>query len=319
MPTPVQRIERILRTQEPVIRLAYSRMIRSIESTHTLGALADLIEAGRWESALDTALRATPNLGDAVNDSFLVAARSAARRVGRELGVVSLAFDQTNLRAVNAMRDNSLRLVRGFTQQQREATRQALIRGIEDGVNPRDMARRFRRSIGLTARQERSVGNFARALQDLDKGALRRALRDRRFDRTILRAIETGEPLSATQVETMVGRYRARFVAHRAEVIARTEALRSVHQGTQAMFQQALAEGDVEPGQLVREWNTAKDERVRDSHADMHGQVRGIDEPFTSGRGNSLMWPGDPSAPAEDTVQCRCAVGTRIREAVPSA
>jgi len=44
----------------------------------------------------------------------------------------------------------------------------------------------------------------------------------------------------------------------------------------------------------------------------MHNQVRGYREAFESGAGNLLMYPGDPNAPPEDRIQCRCAVATRI-------
>jgi hypothetical protein len=51
---------------------------------------------------------------------------------------------------------------------------------------------------------------------------------------------------------------------------------------------------------------------VRGSHRAMHGQTRGVDEPFESGAGFSLMYPGDVNAPPEETIQCRCTVGTRM-------
>ena len=41
------------------------------------------------------------------------------------------------------------------------------------------------------------------------------------------------------------------------------------------------------------------------------GQVRGIDEPFIVG-GAQLRYPGDPQGPARETVQCRCALTTRL-------
>jgi uncharacterized protein with gpF-like domain len=110
----------------------------------------------------------------------------------------------------------------------------------------------------------------------------------------------------------MVKRYAERMVKYRAEVIARTEALRSVHQGTEEMYRQAIANGDLTAEALSREWNTAKDERVRESHAPMNGQVQPFGQPFISGAGNSLNYPGDPEAPAEEVIQCRCVVGTRI-------
>lgn len=54
-----------------------------------------------------------------------------------------------------------------------------------------------------------------------------------------------------------------------------------------------------------REWNTMHDDRVRDTHADVDGQLRRMGEPFNVG-GASLMHPGDPGGPASEVVNCRC-------------
>lgn len=317
---PASRIDRLLALQEPAIATAFLRMVSLIKSSLTLSQIADLIEGGRFEAALSTALRSVPLLGEAYVDSFIAAARDTARVLNLGLGEVHIVFDQTNVGAVNAMNANRLRLVQGFTQQQTEATRTALLRAIGEGMNPRDAARLFRDSIGLTPRQVQAVMNYRNALEQLDRGALSRALRDRRFDRTVEAAIRDGNQLSKKKIDAMVNRYRERYIKYRAETIARTEALRSVHQGVNAMYDQAIASGDLKASDLNREWNTAKDERVRDSHASMHGQVQSYGQPFVSGLGNLLEYPGDPNAPGEDTIQCRCAVGTRITslQAVPA-
>jgi hypothetical protein len=287
-------------------------MVAEIKSALTLSQIADFIEKGKLEAALDAALRSAPMIGEAYVDSFIVAARDTAKQLGFALGEVRVVFDQTNVGAVNAMNRNTLRLVRGFTEEQRAVTRNAVSRGVQAGLNPREVARTFRDSIGLTKKQEQWVANYRRALSTLDRDALSRALRDKRFDRTVAAAIENNRALTPSQIDAMVQRYTERMVKYRSEVIARTEALRSVHQGTEAMYQQALETGELKADQLSREWNTAKDERVRDSHAAMHGQVQPFGQPFVSGAGNLLNYPGDPEAPAEEVIQCRCAVGTRI-------
>ena len=110
----------------------------------------------------------------------------------------------------------------------------------------------------------------------------------------------------------MVGRYRERYLRFRAETIARTEALRAVHQSSEEAYRQAVDQGQLDPGALVRTWITAADERVRGSHRAMMGQQRGFDETFTSGVGNRLRFPGDPNAPASETVRCRCVLTTRL-------
>ena len=165
-----------------------------------------------------------------------------------------------------------------------------------------------------------TVANYRRSLEEGTSGALDRKLRDGRFDRTVRRSIDEGGILKKPQVERMVGRYRDRWLKYRSEVIGRTEGLRAVNGGQRDMLRAAVDEGSLTNDQLRREWNTAIDERVRDSHSPMSGQeVEGVNQPFISGLGNELLHPGDPGAPAEDTVQCRCAVGTRLVKIVVPA
>ena len=53
------------------------------------------------------------------------------------------------------------------------------------------------------------------------------------------------------------------------------------------------------------EWLSQRDGNVRESHSDADGQVRNLTEPFDIG-GYSLSFPGDPSGPAVEVVNCRC-------------
>lgn len=54
-------------------------------------------------------------------------------------------------------------------------------------------------------------------------------------------------------------------------------------------------------------WMTMRDMRVRDTHRAVDGDTRPVDEPFIVG-GNRMMYPHDPSAPIEETANCRCVV-----------
>jgi hypothetical protein len=308
----VDRIEQLMAASEPQLARAFLRMVAAIKSALILEEVADAIESGNWVDALDNALKAVPLMSEASADAFIEAARDTARFLNRALGEVRIVFDQTNFRAVNAIQANTLRLVRGLTSEQREMLRQLLLDGISRGINPREVARTLRESIGLTPYQERVVASYRRSLEQLDAAALQRALRDGRFDATVRRAINSRVPLTQPQINQMVGRYRARMLAQRAETIARTEGLRSAHEGSRAMYDQAIANGDLDPKMLTQEWNTAGDERVRHSHSAMQGQTQPYGAPFTSGDGNLLMYPGDASAPAHEVINCRCMVGMRL-------
>lgn len=66
-----------------------------------------------------------------------------------------------------------------------------------------------------------------------------------------------------------------------------------------------------EEGIENHEWVTARDEKVRDSHAQVDGDVVHIGEHFKNG----LLFPLDPEGDPEDIINCRCvAVATRSEE-----
>lgn len=65
---------------------------------------------------------------------------------------------------------------------------------------------------------------------------------------------------------------------------------------------------DGKPATVYKVWMTRSDSRVRTAHRDLHGQIRGLDEPFVSWpiTFQMLKYPGDPSAPLRQTIGCRC-------------
>lgn len=88
--------------------------------------------------------------------------------------------------------------------------------------------------------------------------------------------------------------------ASRAQTIARTE----VHASANASAQFSAEATGIE---MRREWVASGGERTRTDHADADGQVVGMNEPFIVG-GSELRYPGDPLAPAAQSINCRCAV-----------
>lgn len=58
---------------------------------------------------------------------------------------------------------------------------------------------------------------------------------------------------------------------------------------------------------VKKRWLSAHDDRVRDSHIDLDGQVAEVDQPFDSILG-PIMFPGDPTADPANTYNCRCTL-----------
>lgn len=308
---PKQRIDALVATTDLLFRRRFNEIISSVRDRAKLDEIATLLENGQLDEALVEADIAANHLANAYTFAYVLAAQQTAQFLADTLDVV-ISFDQTNYLAVNQMRQNQLRLIREFTQEQRLTTRTALLDGIAEGLNPREQALLFRDTIGLTRRQLAAIDNYRTLLESNSAEALDRELRDGRYDRSVEMALRDGEAVPAARVDAMVERYRQNMLTFRAEGIAQTESLASVHEGVDEMYRQAAENGTFDPTDLTQTWHTAGDNRVRDSHDSMDGQEQPIGTPFTSGLGNSLAYPGDPSAPAEDRIRCRCAKTTRF-------
>jgi hypothetical protein len=137
-------------------------------------------------------------------------------------------------------------------------------------------------------------------------------LRDARFDRAVMKAADSGEPIPADLVNKMVTAYKNRALRYRAETIARKETITSLHTAQEMAMQQAIAKGAVSRSAVTYIWRTAHDKRVRGTHRAMDGQVRGEGQQFITGGGAHLLYPGDPSGPAAEVINCRCWREPRI-------
>ena len=96
---------------------------------------------------------------------------------------------------------------------------------------------------------------------------------------------------------------RAKFsdikeIGSRAMTIARTEVLTAVSLGQAAAMKDAAK---VVPD-LQKMWISANDDRVRDSHEMLHGDIVPHGKEFDNG----LQFPRDPSGPPEEVINCRC-------------
>ena len=213
--------------------------------------------------------------------------------------------------------------IREIDQTTRDTIRQVLQSGTTAGDDPFAIARRIRGSIGLTQRQEAAVNNYERMLRALDPTVLDRKLRDRRSDASVGRAIANDKALTDAQVRSLTDRYRDRYVKYRANVIARTESIRAVQGAQWELFQDMINKGQIDARQVRRTWITTNDGHVRNAHVQipvMNPSGVGQATSFASPLG-PILYPGDPSALAANTIQCRCAVFARIisRGLLPSS
>jgi len=301
------RLVALIERQEGRVRRRYLELLRQSRQLATLEELAALLERGRVAEALQIFDDVGNALTQEVFAAYAAAGYSAAEFLRSEVDTV-FDFNLANERASLFVRNERARLIRELSQQQRLATAEFLADAFQRGLAPIEQARALKRSLGLTQYQAQIIRNYRRNLEQRDVRALGRALRDRRFDSTIRRAIDTDTPLSAAQIDRMVERYRERWIQYRARTIARTETLRAASAADEELFQQAIDDGVIAAADLQNQW-VARLRNTRDSHeAPLHLQIQPFGVPFRSGAGNLLRYPGDPNAPASETINCQCVV-----------
>ena len=124
----------------------------------------------------------------------------------------------------------------------------------------------------------------------------------------VSRGISTG--MSFQQVAQQLASY-TNIGYNNAVRIARTEGHRiQVQGGMDACYKAKDMGADV-----VKQWDSTLDKRTRDSHQQVDGEIRELDEKFSNG----LMFPGDPSGRPEEVINCRCALLQRARWALDKA
>ena len=312
---PAGRLAKLLEKTEGSLRRS---ILKAIREASTDPRIPRLLRQQRYEEAIDLiSTDVATKIANAASQQYLQAGQVTAIFLSGKLRQ-TVVFDPVHQEAVQEIQQNRLNFIREFTQQQRDATRAAITDGITRGLNPRDQARNFRSSVGLTLKLQQWVQNYREALARTAQGdlsALRRERRDARFDRSVRGAARRKRPpLTLQEINRMVQRYNERLILYRSQVIARTEALRSLHAGTHQMYLQAISDGAIDPNSIRRTWATAADERVRQSHRLLNGVKRGINETFPA-LGGPLRFPGDPQGAASETIQCRCVLTFRFRRA----
>ena len=113
---------------------------------------------------------------------------------------------------------------------------------------------------------------------------------------TLIEALENGESIKkiAERVEEIFG-----FAEdYRNEMIARTEIISATNYGAYEAIQQS--------GLVTKKiWIATIDERTRDTHEAIDGEVVEFEEEFSNG----LQFPGDPDGELDEIINCRCTFG----------
>ena len=286
-------------------------------------------------------------LAAAGTTAYTIGGTTGAAQIGRVPAspggpVVAFRFGGRSPRAERWAADVSSRRIVEIVEDQRALARSVITSGLTAGRNPRGVAldivgridratkRRTGGFIGLTDQQAGWVRDMRASLSGADVGILTRpdgttdkkfwlddrgrlqstySLRDKRLDPAIASAIRDGKPLTQAQIDTAITRMQARALRYRGETIARTEAITALRAGQLESMMEAQEQAGFTAQEAQKVWDDTGDGATRPSHRHADGQKVSIEQPFTVG-GYRLMYPGDSrmGAPAEETINCRCAV-----------
>lgn len=131
------------------------------------------------------------------------------------------------------------------------------------------------------------------------------AVLKKRIASEVTRSIATGASFQQTAKQLA---NQTRIGYNNAVRIARTEGHRIQTTAAMDAMEQAKDRG----ADVLKQWDAALDDRTRESHVAVDGQIRELDKPFSNG----LMFPGDPAGGAAEVINCRCALLQRARWAL---
>lgn len=263
-------LQLVARTQHATVEEAIRSALAVRHIDHAVGAIA----WAEWTNAFQD-----------VTQSLIAAAQAAGKTSAQEVSVsigTDVTFRVDHPRAVAWARESSAELVRNVTAETRAAIREIVSQAIDQGWGVDGAAKQIRSVVGLNRQQVGRVSKFRSALVD--------------------------QGVSEAQITRRVGAMSRALVKKRSALIARTEIASSVSAGQQEAWDQAVESGQLDKKTTRRQWLVTEDDRLDTTICEpMDGQVRALDQPFTSGVGAAVGRP--PAHPG-----CRCTVGLTFQK-----
>lgn len=335
--TPRELLEQIAADFEPQVRLAWVEAINRIRSNIILkrlierlertppdipGVIADLgLDEGAFAKFEQSLIQAYHAGGIATVDSMPALRDPSGNRVVFSWGV-------RNLPAEQAMRDHAARLVTGIVTEARDGIAAVLTENLARGQSPYDAGRliagrvnRVNRQregglVGLSRPQMETVARIERAMREGDIDYMRQYLtfanRDKRLDRTVMKAIREGRGLAPEEVERVTRLYANKALKWRGDQLAIHETHMALARSRMDAFQQQIDEGKLDAQDVTKKWRRTVSREPRMDHMMMAGKTVGFNELFTLPDGTTCTGPHDPNLPARHTIGCKCALDLNV-------
>lgn len=241
--------------------------------------VAEAVQNGDWNAVVQEIL--PPSMVERFGGELALAVRTVNESFGTEMAKtlrplkpvigppVEFRFDVMDERVIGLIQRQSTGLLKDMTDTIKAGVRQHLTNGVRRKLPPKVVAQTLfdDRVVGLSARGAQAVANYRALLEGTDRravlaGALRRELRDRRYDSVVQRAMDTGTRLSAEKINAMVLDYSDKLLRHELQTLALTETLQAHETVKQHLWLDAITRGYIDPKQYVKKWYVAKDERT---------------------------------------------------------
>jgi hypothetical protein len=326
-PTPSQRriIEALLMGLEPAIRDAFLTAIQRATDGIDVTALIEALDARDIDRAvglvrIDAA--ALFPLQEAVRGGYIAGGASVAAGLPKTIAG-SFGFNGRHPRAEAWVASVGADLIQGIADDTLDMTRKVIVRGLQENIGTRAIARSLTGSriggrrqggfLGLTSEIADSVISGRAKLMSGDPALMREylslKLRDRRFDGMIKKAIKEGRAIKGRDLDRIIDAHRAKALGYRGRVIARNEAFTAQAAGRDEAMRQVLERDDVST--VTVRWQHNLSENARPDHVDMSGTVITIGETFNFPDA-AMKHPHDPAGGAKHSVGCRCIAVYRV-------
>lgn len=278
---PYVLIDRIAAAMEPRLSALFLQAVETRRGQIDEARLADALADGNTARALeligaDDLGRDLRRAGYLLSEVFRDAGIAAASVLSDQLGE-EVAFSETGMRVRSWGAQRSEDLAKWARESTEDAARKAIEHGGEQGWSGAEKAGAVLLTFGLASTLVAAVLNHRAELQ------------------------AAGEP----DADTQAAGYRDDLVRHRGQTFGSDQAYSAAQGGQGEAWRQAKDSGKL-PASARRYWVTRDDRRVCPECDGMHGQKRGLDEPFTSpASGSSYQHAGPFEGPHDG---CRCAL-----------
>lgn len=281
-------ITQMAATLEPKLRREFMKAMEGVRRNVSLTKLTEILSSGSAADFENTILK---NYEGNLTTSMLLLRRGfeeaglvESKKVAPKVNDKGFVFNATNPATTEFINRYNFNLIQDLKSNTREGLRALFTSANKFGGHPRAQARVIREMIGVTRQQAA----------------------------TIYRATDRAKAAGASPkaVDKLVARMTVKALKVRALNIARTETIRALNHGQQAVWGQLAEQGLIDSRTAKREWIVTPDDRLCPICSTLEGAEAGLEQPFTTTvthsetRAQSYTSLVPPIHP-----NCRCTIG----------